>query len=260
MVIKLTAPLTRFGGWQGMGAVKRPADTRTTEELKETIKLWAKANSEVKDFLPHLKEINDKHLGLVADTIELSLRQSMLPLNINMTEPVDNGKSILGLMLESYRVASKENPAGLEFAQEVVNNTDTLTSKVFFLEAAGGVLENKNLSKRFKAATPLVEIFAKQTLEPPNPFSLDNQKKFMTLVKTTVNVYANPRKIPLVKELFNKINDKAYFNLFDFVAEKTPVSKLKDNMKTVEQVADMFIKNGKVLDAGEYMNKNTNLY
>lgn len=261
MSIKLTAPLTRFGGWQPMGAVKRPADTRTAEELKETIKLWSLANKEVKEFIPHLKEIQDKHLGLVADTIEISLRRAMLPDDINLIEPVEaSGKSILGLMLDSYKVASKENPEALDFTQEVINNTDSRTAKVFFLESAGGVLENKDYSKQFKAATPLVEIFAKQTLNTPNPYSFDNQKNFMFLVKSVVNEKANPEKISLVKDFYNKIANKAYFNLFDFVANEAPVSKVEDNLNTVEQVADMFVREGKVLDAGKFVNRNTNLY
>lgn len=262
MSIKLTAPLTRFGGgWQPMGAVKRPVDTRTAEELKETIRLWSLANKEVKEFLPHLKEIQDKHLGLVADTIEISLRRAMLPGDINLIEPVEeNGKSILGMMLDTYRAASKENPEALDFAQEVINNTDTRTSKVFFIESAGGVLENKDFAKQFKAATPLVEIFAKQTLNTPNPYNFDNQKNFMTLVKYAVNEYANPEKISLVKDFYNKIANKAYFNLFEFVANKAPVSKVEDNLNTVGQVADMFVREGKVLDAGKFVNRNTNLY
>ncbi len=261
MAIKLTAPLTRFDGWRTMGAVKHPADTRTAEELKETIKLWALANKEVKEFLPHLKEIREKHLGLVADTIELSMRRAMLPNDINLIEPVEaNGKSILGLMLDSYKVASKENPEALDFTQEVINNTDSRTAKVFFLESAGGVLENKDFSKQFKTATPLVEIFAKQTLNTPNPYSFDNQKNFMFLVKSVVNEKANPEKISLVKDFYNKIANKAYFNLFEFVANKAPVSKVEDNLNTVEQVADMFVREGKVLDAGKFVNRNTNLY
>ena len=208
-----------------------------------------------------MKEIREKHLGLVADTIELSMRRAMLPNDINLIEPVEaNGKSILGLMLDSYKVASTENPEALDFAQEVINNTDSRTAKVFFLESAGGVLENKDFSKQFKTATPLVEIFAKQTLNTPNPYSFDNQKNFMLLVKSVVNEKANPEKISLVKDFYNKIANKAYFNLFEFVANKAPVSKVEDNLNTVEQVADMFVREGKVLDAGKFVNRNTNLY
>ncbi len=261
MAIKLTAPLTRFGGWQTMGAVKHPADTRTAEELKETIRLWALANKEVKAFLPQLEKIKEKHLGLVADTIELSMRRAMLSEDINLIEPVEqNGKSILGLMLDSYSVASKENPEALDFVQEVINNTDTRTAKVFFLESAGGVLENKDLAPQFKATTPLVEFFAKQTLDPPNPISFAPQRNFMTLVKSAVNEHANPEKISLVKELFDKIGNKAYFKLFDFVVAEAPVSKVKDNINSVEQVADMFVRDRKILDAVKFLNRNTNLY
>ena len=260
MVIKLTAPLTRFGGWQGMGAVKRPGDTRTTEELTESIKLWANKNPEVKEFLPHLREMNPKHLGLVADTIELANRHSMLPTDINMKGQTSAGKTLLGVLLDIFPRASKENPNALDFAQEVINNTDTITSKYFLWQTTGGVLENKNVAEHFKAAKPLVEIFARETLTPPNPMTYDKQNDFMLLTRSVINEDADPKKISLVKELLDKIGEKAYFALSDVVSGKAPLSKLQDNMNSVGEVADMFVQKGKYLNAGEFLNKNTNLY
>lgn len=260
MAIKLTAPLTRFGGWVQMGAVKRPADTRTTEELTESIKLWANKNPEVKEFLPHLREMNPKHLGLVADTIELANRHSMLPTDINMKGQTSAGKTLLGVLLDIFPRASKENPNALDFAQEVINNTDTITSKYFLWQTTGGVLENKNVAEHFKAAKPLVEIFARETLTPPNPMTYDKQNDFMLLTRSVINEDADPKKISLVKELLDKIGEKAYFALSDVVSGKAPLSKLQDNMNSVGEVADMFVQKGKYLNAGEFLNKNTNLY
>ena len=83
MSIKINQPLTRFGGWQVLEHVKRPADTRTKTELLDTINAWAQKNPEIKAFLPKLKNVEDKHLGLVADVIELSNHSSFLPKDIN---------------------------------------------------------------------------------------------------------------------------------------------------------------------------------
>ena len=260
MAIKLTAPLTRFGGWQHLGAVKRTADTRTAEELQETIKLWAKTNPEVKEFLPHLKEIKPEHLGLVADTIELANKHSMFPTDINMKGQTSAGKTLLGVLLDIFPRASKENPNALDFAQEVINNTDSITSKYFLWQTTGGVLENKNVAEHFKAAKPLVEIFAKETLTPPNPMIYDRQRDFMFLIRSVINEYADPKRISLVKEILDKIGEKAYFVLSDVVSGKAPISKIRDNMNSVDKVADMFIQNDKYLDAGRFLNKNTNLY
>ena len=260
MAVKLTTPLTRFGGWQHLGAVKRTADTRTTEELQETIKLWAKNNPEVKEFLPHLKDMQPKHFGLVADTIELANRHSLLPTDINLKGQTSAGKSLLGVLLDIFPRASKENPNALDFAQEVINNTDSITSKYFLWQTTGGVLENKKVAEHFKAAKPLVEIFAKETLSHPNPMTYDNQRDFMLLTRSVINEDADPKRISLVKEILDKIGEKAYFALDDLVLSKVPMSKIQDNMNSVGEVADMFIQNGKLLDAGSFLNKNTNLY
>lgn len=260
MAVKLTNPITRFRDWNIFGAVKRPADTRTVDELNQTIGLWAKTNPEVKEFLPHLKDINPKHLGLVADTIELSNRKSMLPTDINMKGMTGEGKSLLGVLLGIFSRASKENPNALDFTQEVINNTDSITSKYFLWQTTGGVLENKKVAEHFKAAKPLVELFAKETLNPPNPISFENQGNFMFLIRNVINEYADPKKVSLVKEVFEKLNNKGFFSVWDFVSSKTPLAKIQDNLQTLSEAADLSAKNGRLLDAGEYLTKNTNLY
>lgn len=260
MSIKLTEPLTRFGGWQAMGAVKRAADTRTTEELTQTIKLWANHNPEVKTFLPSLKEMNPKHFGLVADTIELANRHSMLPKNINMLGQTSAGKSLLGVLLDIFPRASKENPNALDFAQEVINNTDTITSKYFLWQTTDGILENKSVAEQFKAAKPLVETFAKETLDNPNPYSFAEQEGFMTLVKSVIEPTADPKKISLVKDAINAIDKNAMLHVESFVESKAPVEKIKDNISTVGQVSALMDKSRGLPDMTDYLTKNTNLY
>ena len=260
MSIKLTYPLTRFNDWQALGAVKRAADTRTTEELTQTIKLWADHNQEAKEFLPHLKEMNPKHLGLVADTIELAHRRSILPKNINMLGQTSAGKSLLGVLLDIFPRASKENPNALDFAQEVINNTDTLTSKNFLWQTTGGILENKSVSEHFKAAKPLVEAFAKETLEHPNPYSFAEQEGFMTLVKSVIEPAADPKKISIVKDALDAISNKAMLHVSRFVESKAPVEKIKDNISTVGQVTALMDTSKGLRDMTDYLTKNTNLY
>lgn len=261
MAIKLTNPITRLSnGWNIMGAFKRQADTRTAEELTESIKLWANQNPEVKAFLPHLKEMNQKHLGLVADTIELANHKALRYNDVNMLGKTSAGKSLLGVLLDIFPKASKENPNALDFAQEVINNTDAVTSKYFLWLTTGGVLHNKNVAEHFKAAKPLVEIFAKQTLNPPNPMTFDNQNNFMFLIKNVINESADVEKVKLVKDAFHAIDEKGYMYVNDFVLSKTPIGKIQDNLKSLPQVADMFKANNKLLNAGEFLEKNTNLY
>ena len=260
MSIKLTYPLTRFNDWQAMGAVKRAADTRTTEELTQTIKLWADHNQEAKEFLPHLKEMNPNHFWLVAYTIELAHRRSILPKNINMLGQTSAGKSLLGVLLDIFPRASKENPNALDFAQEVINNTDTLTSKYFLWQTTGGILENKSVSEHFKAAKPLVEAFAKETLEHPNPYSFAEQEGFMTLVKSVIEPAADPKKISIVKDALDAISNKAMLHVSSFVESKAPVEKIKDNISTVGQVTALMDTSKGLRDMTDYLTKNTNLY
>ena len=82
----------------------------------------------------------------------------------------------------------------------------------------------------------------------------------MLLTRSVINEDADPKRISLVKELVDKIKEKAWFDLGDIVFSKTPVSKMQDNLNSVGEVADMLIENGKYLDAGRFLNKNTNLY
>lgn len=260
MAIKLTRPLTRFDGFQNLGAFKRPNDTRTVDELRATIELWAKASSEVKEFLPQLDKMNPKHLGLVADTIELANRKALLPNDINLKSQTSAGKTLLGVLLDIFPRASKNNPNSLDFAQEVINNTDAITSKFFLWQTTGGVLENTKVAEHFKVAKPLVEVFAKKSLEPPKIYTFENQEKFMTLVKSVIDEDADPKKVSLVKDIYDKMNENGFLYLWDFVSGKAPIAKIEDNLSTLNKISEMFTKTRERLDVGEYLTKNTNLY
>ena len=80
-------PVFRFNqSFQPLGAQVRPKDTRTTEELLATIDHFAQRNPAVQAFVKELKTMEPKHLGLVADTLELASREDMLMTNINMNK------------------------------------------------------------------------------------------------------------------------------------------------------------------------------
>ena len=82
----------------------------------------------------------------------------------------------------------------------------------------------------------------------------------MFLIRNVINEYADPKKVSLVKEVFEKLNNKGFFSVWDFVSSKTPLAKIQDNLQTLSEAADLSAKNGRLLDAGEYLTKNTNLY
>ncbi len=261
MTAKLTQPIMKFATDRGvMGAVKRAADTRTVEELTESIRLWGEMNPEVQMFLPHLKDINPKHLGLVADTIELSYRQASPYKSINFLQPTPSeGKSVLGILLDIYRKASKTNPEGMEFAQEVVNNTDIAASKFFLWNLTGGIFEQP-VQKQFAAAKPLVQTFAQDTLWPPAHRGFAQEHDFMGLIQTVVDPSADPKKVSMLSDIISKIRGKAYMSIQDFVTSKAPIEKVTDNMNSLEEVATMTRAKGITLNADEFLTKNTNLY
>ena len=53
-------------GWHSLGVDKKPADTRTTEQLLENIEYFANKNQEVAKFKNELKSVKPKFLNLVS--------------------------------------------------------------------------------------------------------------------------------------------------------------------------------------------------
>ncbi len=260
MSMKLTRPITRFDNWKQMGAVLRGADTRTTEELTESINLWAYTHPEIREFLPQLKEMKPQHLGLVADTIELAMVPRQLPKKVDLLYPLPNGRSTLGTLLHSYSRASKENPEGLEFSKEVLNHTDITAAKVYLSQLVGGILEAP-LNKQFEAAKPLVRHFAVEALMPPKPDSYEGEAKFMNLIQNVINPEADPEKIGLIAKAFEKVKGIGFIDMIGLLQSKTPVAKMADNMESLEQVAKMSnAKTGRLFDTEAFLSKNTNLY
>lgn len=263
MGLKVTTPITRLcNGWMKMGFDKKPADTRTAEELVGSINAWAKTNPEVKEFLPHLKDVPQKYLGLVADTIELANARPVLGINVNIKQPTNyNGKSVFELMLNSIPLVAKSNPNALDLTQEIINNTDVLTSKFALVPLSGGVMFRSDLAEHFKAAKPLVEFFAKKSFEHPNPMHFDNQRRFMSMVASVIDDDVDVKKVPLVKDIFEKMEGKGTMYIKNFVTSKVPAEKIKDNMSSIDKVAGLLKSNGKnPMDAEAFLLKNTNLY
>ena len=159
-MIKLLHPIKRFEGWEPMGLYKRPADTRTVEELKGTIEAWSRRLGDVKEILPELKTMNPKHLGLVADTIELSQKPANAFKDVNLANSgIENGFfSPLKKLMMMFPVVSKKNPHAMEFSQEVVDTTGKLMSK-FYLKAAADTefLLDEGVDKNFEKGIMILE-------------------------------------------------------------------------------------------------------
>lgn len=263
MFQKAIKPVFRFTqDWSSIGKGLKPKDTRTQEEIISTINYFIDKSPELKKFAKDIKEMDPKHLSLVSDTLELSNKIELLPTAINMKKVNhQTGKSLIETLLEVYPKASKENPGALEFAQEVINNTDSITSK-YFLGNLMGVIDDSRLSSQFNASKFLVKDIAEQTLDGPYVMDYSKQKNFMSFVEALVNPASKVEKIELLPKLLDTIDaipGKVQVMLDDFVRSDAPTAQVVDNIKTLPQVANLFHANGKTLDVVDFATKNVNL-
>ncbi|MBQ8168613.1 hypothetical protein IJZ97_04265 [bacterium] len=247
-------------GWNKIGAVSRPKDTRSQSEIITTINTMLESSPELENFASGLHQMDPKYLGLAADTIELSRIREFLPTGINMNKvSKETGKSLIQTLLEVLPKASKENPGAMEFTQEVMNNTDTITSK-YFLANLLNVIERPELSNHFIAAKPLVKDIAEQTLKGGYTMDYSKQKNFMDFVQTLVNPTVKIDKLELLPKLSKVAKDlEADLYVDRFVQSNTPAEIVADNIEVLPQVAEIFATKGKSFDIVDFAAKNVNL-
>ena len=256
MLNKITTFIPRFNkGFEAMGAVKRPKDTRNLGELVSTIQHFS---SGVKE-MPDIKKINPRHLGLFADTLELAQRHEMMNGNINFNAKFSNGKTILEQLLQKMAAASKNNHKGLDFASDVINNTDTIVSKRFLAElSASDVLEKAETSGKFEAARALIPDIAKSTLKPPY-FVNNSLDDFMLFIKILTSPNAKTDKVALLKNFADTVSKSFKTNkqidVAKFVNSNAPLERTAENIKTLEQLAPI----EKNLDVTDFVLNNVNL-
>lgn len=258
-------PSFRFGAWQQMGAFTREADTRTTEQLLANIDYFADRLPEVAQFRKELKAMKPEHLGLVSDVCELGTRSEMLNTNIDMRKPAQNGKSLLAFLIEKLPWASKENPEMLNLAQEVINQTDTTASK-YFLGTFAGVFEHPEAGRHLAATKPLVKDIAQATLNGGYTMDYSKEQKFVNVLGSYVNPAVNPEKIEIVNEalrtvekLPDSVDLSCYVDGATILKSETPVSQMRENLRTFEQIAEGLSQKTKEVNLTEFVTRNVNL-
>lgn len=262
-ISKIT-PSLRLSGRQKSGAVHRPKDQRTHEELIDTIEYFTSSMSkDLKNLMSRIKEMNPKYLGLVSDTLELSKIHSMSirknPLNMKLP----NNKTVVEFLIPKFIKASISEHKALDFAAEVINNTDYKASQRFLSELSiANVLENPKMSEKFDAARPMIRDMAESMLKPPylGNNSLDN---FMEFIKILTAENANTDKVALLKP-FSDFIHKTFKQtkpiiVSEFVKSDVPNEKIIDNMNTLAQMAENFEKSNSKIDVVNFVLKNTNL-
>lgn len=255
-------PAFRFGGWQTMGAHTKAPDTRSTEQLLANIEYFAQKNPEVAKFKKELKAMNPKHLGLVSDICELSNSSDMLSTNINLKDSKQVGKNVFAAWMEKLPKASKENPAALEFAQEVINQTDSTASK-YFLASTDELLEHSEAAEYLKATKPLVKDIAEATLSGGYTMDFSKEKNFVKALSSYINPNADVEKIKLMPEMI-KVADSIpestniYIDSLPFIHSNVPMGKIRENLQVFPQVANN-LEQGKSINMTDFLMKNVNL-
>ncbi len=254
-------PVLRFGGWQTFGVQARPVDTRTTAQLLENIEYFAQKNSAVAKFKDELKSVNPKHLGLVSDICELGVccqLKRVQRIDMNSLK-VQNGKSLFAFILEKLPKASKENPQAMEFTKEVIDHADTTASK-YFLADFGGILGCPQAAKHLEATKPLVKDIAEETLIGYK-LDFENERKFMTTIRSFVDPTAKPEKIAMVKEILKSVEalpDRDMVHIDRFIRSDAPATQIRANVPQLKHASDMACKRGDWLNIDEFLTTNVN--
>lgn len=249
------------GGFQHIGAHTRAADTRSTEQLLENIEYFAQHNPEVAKFKNELKSMNPEHLGLVSDICELSNHHEFLPQVLDMKKlSLKDGRSLFAYLMEILPKASKNNPKALEFASEVINQTDSSTAK-YFLADFGRILEVPEAAEHMAAAKPLIKDFAEQTL---NGYKMDfeNERNFMNFIRILIDQRAKTEKIAMLKKLTSAADKAPGENMIyldKFVRSNTPVKQVEENIAVLPKVLQNASSENKSIDIVDFVNKNVNL-
>lgn len=253
-------PVLRFGGWQTIGAQTRPVDTRTTAQLLENIEYFAQKNPEIAKFKDELKSVNPKHLGLVSDICELGSHKEQMSQGIDMnTLKSNDGKSLFAFILEKLPKASKENPQAMEFTKEVIDHADTTASK-YFLADFGGILGCPQAAKHLEATKPLVKNIAEETLDGYK-MDFENERKFMTTIRSFVDPTAKPEKIAMVKEILKSVEalpDRDMVHIDRFIRSDAPAVQIRANVPQLKHASDMACKRGDWLNIDEFLTTNVN--
>ncbi len=245
-------------GFEQMNAVKRDIDPRTYSQLQDNIDYYAQKIPEVKAFSEEIKTLNPKDLGTICDTLELSDYHAFLTeaeANLDKAYTQTLKEKLLGQMVKS----SKENPAGMDLLNAVINNTDSTTSKYVLYAMSGGVLNDKNLSHQMVAASKVVPEVAKETLKGMYTMDFSKQESFLSFIKAMVRPDSQP---DMIKSLFKEVvpfTDKRpeVFNIdvLGYLKSKADIEDVRARLKMLPELLENIGDKFKDFDLVKYLTK-----
>lgn len=253
-----------------MGAQVRPQDTRTPAQIDATIDAsidtLAERIPELENFRKSLKQMAPIHRSLAADTLELASKfnTEFLMTSINMLEKSSKtGKSLLEALLEALPKASKENPASLDLTKEVINNTDTLTSK-YFLVHLPDIIKRTDLAPLMDASRDMVKPIAEATINGGYLGTFEKQKSFMDYIGTLIfNKDIKPESIKLLRKIADAVDNietkkDVPIDFFPFLRTSIPKAQAEMNLAKLPQAIIDAEKAGKDINATNFMMHNVN--
>ncbi len=266
-ISSLAKPVTRLAaGWEKMGAATKAKDIRSHSELSAALDYYSQINPEISKFIPSIKKSD--HLNLAADIAELANKRELLPTNIELRQKGKNGEnSLYEDIFANFAQTSKEHPATLDLMQEVLNQTDSTTSK-YTLAYLPSLMKNPPPESQTKAAISGVKTAAEATLEGGYTMDYSKQNDFIGFLQILTSPEAKPEKIKAFPEIMNITAELEHQNKdkqiiidpYMLVTNPRPVNEVMDNLKTL-QASGLYSKMdaNKPFNIAEFANKNINL-
>jgi hypothetical protein len=252
------------GGFEKMGAAEKPLDTRTPKQIAANLDHYAKAHPEISKLFPEIKK--SAHAKLASDISELAQRKVMLMQDIDLNQKVD-GESAYEHIMKNFAKTSKENPAALDFMQEILNQTDTQTSKYALLHLPG-LMKNPPTEESLKAATTAVKTAAEATLDGGYTGDLSKQRDFINMLGLLTSPNSRPEKvkalpatIKIIDEISAQNPEKAMIiDVPKLLSDSRPHSQVMENLNTLNSSGLYKQMDTKTeFDIADYANKNVNL-
>lgn len=262
-------PVLRFAdSYIHAGAHTKPADTRTTKQLLDNIEYYAQYFPEVKVFKKELKAMNPQHLGLVSDICELTRVDNYNGIHIDISKNIDirklmsNGKSLFASLIELLPKASKENPESLHFAQEVINQTDTIASK-YFLASCPGYFTHPQAQKHLALTRPFIKGIAEATLTGKSRFNYADEEKFVGVIQQFVNPSVKLENLEMLSKISSVADDAplktCYINPTQILHSEVPIARMEENLDTFKQISNQLSKQTDEINLTDFVVNNVNL-
>ena len=199
-------------------SLKRPADSRSASQLKETIEAYCRQIPEIRQFVNDINKLPKRDIGVVADILELSEHDEPYYDDIDLSLEEINGEPARKKIVSEVIEASKNNPEALDLINSIINNIGAKPTKFFLMKMTDGTLLNKESAEQMKETAKVIPEVAYESFLGLDFFENAEDKIFTNWLKTLIKPETRPDKITsLFKDLIGfaknqkrKINNRCY--------------------------------------------------